>query len=102
MVLQSGEKTGFAESVDLNQLDVRESLPCAPDQLGRDRRAAVADDFEAGEVVLFEVRNLRHQADHRRHQYGVADPLTFDRLTEVLCAELRDGDLAGAKGRRAE
>ena len=97
IVAKSGKKAGFAQPVALHQSDAGQNLAGAADKLRGHRRPAVGDLLEARQIVFFELRELRQQVDHRRHQNGVADTRAVDGLAKVLRGELRDRDLAARR-----
>src|SRR5437773_11395523 len=47
VIQQTSEKSGFAEAVDLNELNVRKNLPRSMNELGRHGRSTVSQMLEA-------------------------------------------------------
>src|SRR5260370_23466704 len=102
LVLKTREIPRFAESVDLNQLHLRQKVSSSTDQLRGHRRSAVCQYFETAQITVLRLRELRQQVDHRRDQNGVVDLVLLDRLTESGRSEARKRDLAPSEYRRRE
>src|SRR5258708_15977933 len=102
VILQAREKTGFTQSVDLNQLKIRQKLPRPVNEPRRHRRSAISQHLEAAQVVLFSFWRLGQQIDHCRHQNGVTYSFPFDSLSKDLPAEFGNGYLTRAKHRNRE
>src|SRR6476619_2875524 len=71
-------------------------------EFGRNRGSAIAQSFEAREVVVFQFLELSQHIDHRRHQYCMGDAFALDGLTEGLRTKLRTRGLTGAESWRCE
>src|SRR5258708_18176359 len=99
LVLQTGEKAGFAQSVDLNEFEIREKLSDPVDQFRRHRRSAVSQYLDTAEVIFPDFRKLGQQIDHGWHQNGVTDAFAFYGLAEGLRAEFRNRDLESPERR---
>src|SRR5260370_18475655 len=50
LVLQTREKAGFTQSVDLNEFEIWDKLSCPVDQLSRHRRSAVSQYLKTAQV----------------------------------------------------
>src|SRR5260370_14340781 len=77
LVLQTREKAGFAQSVDLNEFEIRKKLSDAVDQFRRHRRSTVSQYIETAQVIFPDFWKLNKQTDHSRHQNGVTDAFAF-------------------------
>src|SRR5258705_6105344 len=71
-------------------------------QFWRYRRSAIAQSFEAREVIVFQFLELSQHIDHRRHQYRLGDTFALDGLTEGLRTKPRNRGLTGAESWRCE
>ena len=60
------------------------------------RRPAVHQMSEGCQIVFIDFRVLRQQIDHRGNKACVADAFLLDGGTEIVDAEFRNRDLAGA------
>src|SRR6266403_4972369 len=71
-------------------------------EFGRNWGSAIAQSFEAREVIVFQFLELSQHINHRRHQYRMGDTFALDGLTEGLRTKLRNRGLTGAESWRCE
>ncbi len=67
LVQQTGEISRLAESIDLDQLSVRQKFPSATDKFRRHRGTTIGQHFKTAQIKSLHFRKLGQQVDHRRH-----------------------------------
>ena len=93
---QKGDGSGrLGEAIDLLE-SARENLHRLFQKIRRDRRGAIDDQAQAGEVGFVDVRRLHQEEDHGRHQQHNLQPFTLDDLQDFRGHKLAHDMVGGA------
>jgi hypothetical protein len=89
----------FGHAVGLDEAHTGQSRHGAVEHRLGDRRGAIEDLPQRGEIVFVDARMIDEHLDHRRHQERIGDAEALDRLCDCLRREAFD-DYAGAAARQ--